>query len=113
MPYSVVANTMQALVKYHGLKNWDLRIPYHDSISVNTTSLYSEVRVVEGGEGRLLVEGKRNEDALRRIEQVSKRLTGKGFADSSGSTWTPRTLPGSRGRGWASRPRPGPLWPSR
>ena len=80
-PFTVVANTMQALVKYHGLKNWELRIPYHDSISVNTTSLYSEVKVAEGGEGRLLVAGRRNEDALRRIEHVSKRLTGKPFAD--------------------------------
>jgi len=32
---------MQALVKYHGLKDWKLRLPYHDSISVNTTSLGS------------------------------------------------------------------------
>jgi mevalonate pyrophosphate decarboxylase len=82
MPYTVVANTMQALVKYHGLKDWKLRIPYHDSISVNTTSLYSEVRVTEGREeGRLLVEGKKNDDALRRIESVSQRLTGRRFAD--------------------------------
>ncbi len=98
MPYTVVANTMQALVKYHGLKNWDLRIPYHDSISVNTTSLYSEVRVTEGREGRLLVEGKRNEDALRRIEQVSKRLTGKGFVEL-GLDMDSKNTPGVEGKG--------------
>jgi diphosphomevalonate decarboxylase len=81
MPYTVVANTMEALVKYHGLRDWKLRIPYHDSISVCTTSLYSEVRVTEGGKGSLLVTGKRNDDALRRTESVSQRLTGKSFAD--------------------------------
>jgi len=74
---------MQALVKYHGLKDWKLRIPYHDSISVNTTSLGSEVVVSEAGgkKGELLVEGKRNEDALRRIQSVSNQLTGRKFED--------------------------------
>ena len=74
---------MQALVKYHGLKDWKLRLPYHDSISVNTTSLGSEVvvREAKGSVGDMLVEGKRNEDALRRIQSVSKRLTGKAFED--------------------------------
>ncbi|MDA4122040.1 MAG: hypothetical protein OK456_02530 [Thaumarchaeota archaeon] len=82
-PFTVVANTMQALVKYHGLKDWKLRIPYHDSISVNTSCLYSEVRVSESGgeEGTLWVAGERNEDALRRVQTVSNRLAGKRFED--------------------------------
>lgn len=82
-PFKSTANTMQALVKYHGLKDWKLRLPYHDSISVNTTSLGSEVvvREAKGSVGDMLVEGKRNEDALRRIQSVSKRLTGKAFED--------------------------------
>ena len=83
-PFRSTANTMQALVKYHGLKDWKLRIPYHDSISVNTTSLGSHVVVREaknGGEGDLLVEGKGNDDALKRIQNVSNRLTGKSFED--------------------------------
>ena len=83
MPYTVVANTMQALVKYHGLKDWKLRIPYHDSISVNTTVLGSQVvvREAKGNKGDLLVEGKKNEDALRRLQNVSQRLTGKSFEE--------------------------------
>jgi len=83
-PFKSTANTMQALVKYHGLKDWKLRIPYHDSISVNTTSLGSLVvvsKAKQGREGDLLVDGKKNEDALRRIQHVSKRLTGKSFED--------------------------------
>jgi len=83
-PFESTANTMQALVKYHGLKDWKLRIPYHDSISVNTTSFGSRVVVRDarrGSEGDLLVEGKKNEDALRRLQSVSNRLTGKSFED--------------------------------
>jgi diphosphomevalonate decarboxylase len=82
-PFKATANTMQALVKYHGLKDWKLRIPYHDSISVNTTSFGSDVVVREekGGSSELLVEGKVNEDALRRIESVSMRLTGRRFEE--------------------------------
>jgi phosphomevalonate decarboxylase len=83
-PFKSTANTMQALVKYHGLKDWKLRIPYHDSISVNTTSLGSHVVVREaekGGQGDMLVEGKRNEDALRRLQNVSNRLAGRDFED--------------------------------
>jgi phosphomevalonate decarboxylase len=82
-PFKSTANTMQALVKYHGLRDWKLRIPYHDSISVNTTSLGSEVLVREarGGRGDLLVEGRRNDDALRRLQNVSGRLTGKAFEE--------------------------------
>jgi diphosphomevalonate decarboxylase len=96
-PFTVVANTMQALVKYHGLKDWKLRIPYHDSISVNTTCLYSEARI-SGAAGALLVEGRENPDALRRIEIVSQRLAGKKFADL-GLRIESRNTPGVQGKG--------------
>jgi phosphomevalonate decarboxylase len=39
------AYAMQALVKYHGLKDWELRIPYHDSISVNMDAVYTETEI--------------------------------------------------------------------
>jgi len=42
------AYTMQALVKYHGLRDWRLRIPYHDSISVNTDVAYVVAEVSFG-----------------------------------------------------------------
>jgi len=44
-----IAHPMQALVKYHGLRDWSLRIPYHDSLSVNLQSL-STTTVVEFGD---------------------------------------------------------------
>ncbi len=75
MRYTTEANTMQALVKYHGLRDWKLRIPYHDSISVNTTSLFTRAVVSDGQEG-VIVDGTANEDAARRLAPVMARLTG-------------------------------------
>lgn len=67
---------MQALVKYHGLKDWRLRIPYHDSISVNTTSLYTTVNARKGDRG-IFISGSRNEDAERRLTAVLDFLAEK------------------------------------
>jgi mevalonate pyrophosphate decarboxylase len=98
MPFTVVANTMQALVKYHGLKDWKMRIPYHDSISVNTTCLYSEVKVTEEREAKLFVAGEENKDALRRLQAVSQRLTGKAF-EELGLRIDSKNMPGVDGKG--------------
>ncbi len=53
------AYTMQALVKYHGLRDWRLRIPYHDSISVNTDVAYviAEVSFGETDEDLVVANG--------------------------------------------------------
>lgn len=64
------AYTMQALVKYHGLKDWNLRIPYHDSISVNTTCMYTEAEILDKEKGGIIIDGKRDDDANRRLENV-------------------------------------------
>jgi len=98
MTFTVIANTMQALVKYHGMKDWKLRIPFHDSISVNTTCLYSEVKVAEEAESVLRVDGVENKDALRRLQVVSKRLTGKDF-EALGLRIDSRNTAGVDGKG--------------
>jgi diphosphomevalonate decarboxylase len=48
MKATALAHPMQALVKYHGLKDWNLRLPYHDSISVNLASLKTTTTVEFG-----------------------------------------------------------------
>jgi phosphomevalonate decarboxylase len=98
MAFTVVANTMQALVKYHGMKDWKLRIPYHDSISVNTTPLYSEVRVTQSESSSLLVEGEENADALRRLQPVCRRLSGSPF-EELGLRIESKNMPGVDGKG--------------
>lgn len=71
------AYTMQALVKYHGLKDWELRIPYHDSISVNTDCLYT-VTTVEFGDyesDKLLINGEEvGGRPLERVISVINRI---------------------------------------
>lgn len=72
--YRAVAYTMQALVKYHGLKDWKLRLPYHDSISVNTTSMKTEATINDSRRGGVFIEGKRNESANARLQAVVRSL---------------------------------------
>jgi diphosphomevalonate decarboxylase len=66
---------MQALVKYHGLKNWDLRLPYHDSISVNTTSMKTEASITDAKRGGVFIEGNPNESANARLQAVVAKMS--------------------------------------
>jgi phosphomevalonate decarboxylase len=68
--YRAVAFTMQALVKYHGLKDWKLRLPYHDSISVNTTTMKTEASINDSAKGGVFIEGKGNDSANARLQEV-------------------------------------------
>lgn len=80
--FRAVAFTMQALVKYHGLKDWKLRLPYHDSISVNTTSMKTEAEITDSKKGGVYIEGRRNESANGRLQAVVERMApGKKVVD--------------------------------
>ena len=80
--YKAVAFTMQALVKYHGLKDWKLRLPYHDSISVNTTSMKTEASISGARHGGVFIEGKANDSANARLQEVFSSLApGKSVTD--------------------------------
>src|SRR5438552_13850182 len=75
---------MQALVKYHGLRDWKLRLPYHDSISVNTTSMTTKATLTEPWSRQgVYIEGRYSESATRRLQPVLEKLaggrTGQGF----------------------------------
>ena len=76
------SNTMQGLVKYHGMRDPDLRIPYHDSISVNTTCFSSKNTVsFQDGKSAVFVEGEKNADAERRVDPLLRKLCGKSFEE--------------------------------
>ena len=68
---------MQALVKYHGLRDWKLRLPYHDSISVNTTAMKTEAAIDDAGRGGVFIEGRANESANGRLQEVVAALAGR------------------------------------
>jgi len=72
--YRGVAFTMQALVKYHGMKDWNLRLPYHDSISVNTTSMKTEATITDSRRGGVFIRGSPNDSANRRLQSVVSRM---------------------------------------
>ena len=42
---TAIAHPIQGLIKYHGLKDPRLRIPYHDSISVCANAMYTKTTV--------------------------------------------------------------------
>jgi len=75
--YTARATTMQALVKYHGLRDWKLRLPYHDSISVNTTSMTTEATLTDPwGRHGVYIDGSYSQSATRRLQPVLERLAG-------------------------------------
>ncbi len=74
MKAQALAHPMQALVRYHGLRDWSLRIPYHDSISVNVDALHT-ITQVEFGDfpvDRAIVNGV--EVSGREMERIIKIL---------------------------------------
>jgi phosphomevalonate decarboxylase len=73
--FAAEAFTMQALVKYHGLRDWKLRLPYHDSISANTTSMKTVATITDAKRGGVFIGGAANESANARIGAVLERLS--------------------------------------
>jgi diphosphomevalonate decarboxylase len=75
---TAVAHPIQGLVKYHGLKNPKLRIPYHDSISVCIEALTTTTTVETSDwvrENKIIVNGKKPVSKDKeRIETVLNKL---------------------------------------
>jgi phosphomevalonate decarboxylase len=80
MKGSATAHPIQGLIKYHGLKDEELRIPFHDSISVATAPTVSHTTVEFGRfkkdtasvDGRNLT-GRELERVLAVVNEVRKR----------------------------------------
>ncbi len=78
MKATAKAYAIQGLIKYHGLRNPNLRIPYHDSISVcmkslpTVTTVESDPRI---GADTVRINGERpGRKELARVEAVVERL---------------------------------------
>jgi diphosphomevalonate decarboxylase len=78
MKATVIAHPIQGLIKYHGLKNSGLRIPFHDSISVCVDALRTTttVEAIESLEKDfVIINGEKAVGAdLERVEVVLDRL---------------------------------------
>src|SRR3989442_9607668 len=94
---------MQALVKYHGLRDWKLRLPYHDSISVNTTSMTTKATLTDPWSSHgVYIQGRYSKSATRRLQPVIEKLTGGGTGEGFriDSTNLPRL--NAKGLGYSS-----------
>jgi phosphomevalonate decarboxylase len=78
MKATAVAHPIQGLIKYHGLKDATLRIPFHDSISVCLDALYTTttVEVTESlNEDCITINGRKAVgNDLERVEVVLNKL---------------------------------------
>jgi phosphomevalonate decarboxylase len=63
---SAVAYPIQGLIKYHGLRDFERRLPYHDSISVCTAPTATHTTVEFGGEeDRVEIDGRASDGRER------------------------------------------------
>jgi phosphomevalonate decarboxylase len=76
MKATAVAHPIQGLVKYHGMRDPDLRLPYHDSISVCTAPSRTRTTVEWGHDAdALTIDGEEADDlALERVTRVLDRV---------------------------------------
>ncbi len=80
MKCSAVAHPIQGLIKYHGLRDEKLRIPFHDSISVATAPTASHTTIEFGSfrkdtasvDGKAL-QGREMERVLEVVDEVRRR----------------------------------------
>jgi len=81
-----VAHPIQGLVKYHGLKDSEQRIPYHDSISACVQALSTTTTVEALSESKkndIIINGRKPAISERkRVETVTEKL--KNLAGTSG-----------------------------
>jgi len=78
MKATAIAHPIQGIVKYHGMRDDRLRLPYHDSISVCTAPSHTRTTVefdLDYGEDTYVVDGEELEgDAFDRLERVVDRV---------------------------------------
>jgi phosphomevalonate decarboxylase len=81
MKATAIAHPIQGLIKYHGLKDAGLRIPFHDSISVCVDALHTTTTVEATEslkEDLVIINGKRAVGTdLERVEVVLNKLRSK------------------------------------
>jgi len=80
MKATAKAHPIQGLVKYHGLRDEELRLPYHDSISVCTAPSRTVTTAAfepEREQDRYLVDGEaiegRGAERIRNLTETSGR----------------------------------------
>ncbi len=107
MKATAVAHPIQGLVKYHGMRDHELRLPYHDSISVCTAPSRTVTTVAFDTDldgDRIVVEGEtlQGGDAERVRRVIDAVRTQTSFADTPVRFESESTFPTNVGLGSSS-----------
>jgi phosphomevalonate decarboxylase len=106
MKATAVAHPIQGLIKYHGLKDVLLRIPFHDSISVCVDALRTAT-TVEATESlkkdSVVINGRRATDEdLKRVETVLNKLRSMSGYSGCFKVVSQNSITGGKGLGFSA-----------
>lgn len=107
---TAIAHPIQGLVKYHGLRDFARRIPFHASISVCTADTHTRttVALLDGGSDQVSIDGNpadpRAAERVRDVVDAVRALAGddRPFAMESTNSFPSRIGLGSSASGFAA-----------
>jgi phosphomevalonate decarboxylase len=102
---TAIAHPIQGLIKYHGLKDAKLRIPFHDSISVCIEALYTTttVEATTSKKDYAVINGKKATDTdLERVEVVLDELRNTAGYRDGFKVASENSLTGGKGLGFSA-----------
>lgn len=100
---TAVAHPIQGIVKYHGLRDEETRIPYHDSISVCTAPSHTRTTVEFGHEeDTFVVDGEDMDDGIERAKRVVDKVREQTDVESGVRVESENTFPSNVGLGASS-----------
>lgn len=106
LKFSAQAHAIQGLVKYHGLRNEKLRIPYHDSISACAEALSTRATIEFDPslhESTLMINGRQaTPQEFGRANAVIKSLQRKARSRQKFKLVTRNNLPQGKGLGFSA-----------
>ncbi|NWG11458.1 diphosphomevalonate decarboxylase [Candidatus Bathyarchaeota archaeon] len=106
MKSTAVAHPIQGLIKYHGLKDIKLRIPFHDSISVCIGALHTATTVETASslnQDLIIINGKRAEgNEFRRVQMVFDKIRSITGYSKYFKTVTQNSVTGGKGLGFSA-----------
>ncbi len=103
MKATAVAHPIQGVVKYHGLRDDQLRIPYHDSISVCTAPSHTRTTVEFGyDDDSFVVDGESLEDGVERARRIVDKVRQQTGVSSGVRVESENSFPSNVGLGASS-----------
>lgn len=103
MKATAVAHPIQGIVKYHGLREKETRIPYHDSISVCTAPSHTKTTVELGrDEDTFVVDGEEMDAGAERAQRVIDKVREQTGVESGVRVESKNSFPSNVGLGASS-----------